>query len=505
MEDLEQTRTSPLAALDGAPQRMLGLTILWHPERDRIGAQYVGPLGAGTVALDRYQPVFHTLDAGDAVLGDLRVTRAPLHIARDRHDTITLTAPDSRMSILLDGAPLSGSIQLSTQQVTRGAVLELGGVVLLCIHWMLGLPQTAGGSALIGVSDGAIRLRDLVRQVASTDLPVLLLGETGTGKEVAARAIHATSARRDAPLVSVNMAALNESLAAADLFGAEKGAYTGLQAVRSGYFGEAGAGTLFLDEIGDTPATIQPMLLRVLETGQYRPLGARADLLSRARLVAATDRDLQARGFNQPLLRRLEAFVIHVPPLRARRPDIGLLVAAQLARVEAAGEALPELPVGVVSALCRNDWPGNIRQLNNVVQRLVLALAAGMPLRLEDVLDLDEAAPSCPTPDAAPRPRSQRLLSEVSDEEVIDALEASGWQVQAAARRLGISRPSLYRLLAAHPVIRQPQHIPVDELQRTLHACEADVARCASALRTPSEALRRHLRALGLLEVVRTA
>ena len=500
MEDQEQTQTSPLAALAALASsgvRMLGLTILWHPDQARIGAQYLGPLGPGTIELGRYIPAFRCLDASEAALGTLQVARAPLRITRGTDDSVTLDAPASRMTVLLDGVALGAGMRLDPEQVKGGAVLELGGSVLVCIHWMAGLPQAGGRSELLGVSDGAVRLRELVRQVAATTLPVLLLGETGTGKEVVARAIHAASSRRDAPLVSVNMAALNESLAAADLFGAEKGAYTGAQSARQGFFGEADGGTLFLDEIGDTPAAIQPMLLRVLETGEYRPLGARANRVSGARLVAATDQDLQARAFNQPLLRRLEAFVIRTPPLRERRPDIGLLIAFQLARACGPDGPAVALPTACVNALCRFDWPGNIRQLNNVVRRLAIAIPAGAPVLLDELLGAPTPAP---TRTAAQRVGNRRRrLHEVDEDEVLGAMNAAGWQVQAAAEGLGISRPSLYKLLAAHPAIRPPEQIPLDEIRHTLRLHGEDLIKCASSLRTPAEALRRYLRANGLL------
>jgi two-component system nitrogen regulation response regulator GlnG len=505
MEDLEDTQTSPFTALQSNAVRLLGLTILWHPDQRRIGAQTIGPAGAGAVELGRYAPAFHCLDASQAVLGELRIARAPLLITRDARDDVTLTPPESRMTVVVDGVALGGSLRLTADAIARGVVLELGGSVLVCLHWMRGLPQAGGHGELLGVSDGAIMLRELVRQVAGTDVPVLLLGETGTGKEVVARAIHAASIRRHGPLVGVNMAALNESLAAADLFGAEKGAYTGAQSARQGFFGEADGGTLFLDEIGDTPAAIQPMLLRVLETGEYRPLGARANLSSRARLIAATDQDLAAGTFNQALLRRLEGFVIHLPPLRERRQDIGVLIAAQLARAQDAGGTALELPLALVSAMCRYDWPGNIRQLINAVRRVALGVSSGVPVQFEELV----GAPAQPQPNPpAPLPaaaraaegKPRRSLSEVSDEDVVDAMEAGRWQVQAAAERLGISRPSLYKLLAAHPAIRRPEQIPADEIRQALRIHGADLAKCASVLRTPGEALRRHLRVSGLIE-----
>ena len=486
MRDQDHTRTSPMSVATRAPTRILGLTILWHPERSHIGAQAIGPLGVGTLALCRNAPLFYCLDASQAVLASERVARAPLLLERSAADAVTLTAPASCMTVLVDGALLKGSMQLTASQVARGAVLELGATVVVCLHWMLGLPQAGCGSPIIGVSDAAIGLRELVRQVAGTALPVLLLGETGSGKEVAAQAIHAASDRRGQPWVAVNMATLNESLAAADLFGAEKGAYTGAHEARRGLFAEARGGTLFLDEIGNTPAAIQPMLLRVLESGEYRALGARASLASTARLIAATDQDVRSPAFNQPLLRRLEAFVIHLAPLRERRPDIGLLIAHAL---DGATRDLAALPAGLVGALCRFDWPGNVRQLLQVVRRLLLVAPDDAGALFETLV---AARPLAPTA-AAPKSLRRRLNS-ISDDAVLDAMAAGRWRVLGAARWLGVSRPSMYKLLARHPQIRPVDAIGREELACALAQHGHDLERCAAQLHTPLEALRRHVK-----------
>jgi two-component system nitrogen regulation response regulator GlnG len=332
--------------------------------------------------------------------------------------------------------------------------------------------------------------------VAATDLPVLVLGESGTGKELVARAIHAASARAQGPMVAVNMAALNDSLAAADLFGAGKGAYTGADRARAGFFAEAAGGTLFLDEIGNAPAPVQPMLLRVLDGGYYRPLGADRDVQSRARLVAATDQQLGVGQFNQPLLRRLEGFVVRLPALRERREDIGLLI-AHAARIW--GESSGMLSTGLVAQMCRYDWPGNVRQLGNVVRRALLALRAGhMPSLATLVAEATPARPVAAAPVAGPAPR-RPAAARIDDDAVLAALDGHRWHIRAAAEALGISRPFMYKLIEAHPVIRAAAAIAPQELRSALDRHHGDVERCAMALRTPTEALRRHLRSLGLL------
>lgn len=500
MNDGDCTLTSPVQAASNGPERLLALTVLWHPDRTRIGQQFFGPAGPGALALGRFAPLFRHPGQEGTPLEHRCIARAPIELVREYGDTVRMEIPDSRMALRLDGAPLCGVTRLDEQQVQRGAVLELGATVLVCLHWASRLPQHNPVPELLGVSSLVLALRDQVRQVARTNLHVLLLGETGTGKDVAARAIHAGSMRARSPYVAVNMATLNEALAAADLFGAAKGAYTGAQTARGGLFADAGDGTLFLDEIGDTPAGVQPMLLRVLESGEYRPLGARADVHTKARLICATDQDLAARGFNQALLRRLEAFVMRLPPLRERREDIGILIEHFLHQWSEQHGVVLELPLSFIGELCQADWPGNIRQLRHVVRRAALAVQAGEQPQLANFYEVRQAEERIAAPVEAQKTGSKRVkLAALETDAVLSAMDCNGWQISGAAQQLGVSRPSMYKLIESHPGIRRAEAISVEELQAALLRHGADLQRCAAILRTPCEPLRRHLRARGLI------
>jgi transcriptional regulator with AAA-type ATPase domain len=505
VNDLDQTLTTQLFAQEGGrPAALLGLTILWHPDSSRIGEQFIGPPGAGVVEVSRYAPLFFRPGQDGIAIGHRAIARAPLQLRRNADDGVDIAAPDGRMAVEVNGQVLAGPLAVDIDDITRGVVLGLGGHVLLCLHWMTSFPRANDVPGLLGVSSGAIATRELIRQVAPTDLPVLLLGETGTGKDVAARAIHAASKRRALPLVAVNMATLNESLAAADLFGAAKGAYTGAQAARQGLFAEADGGTLFLDELGDTPATVQPMLLRVLETGRYRPLGASQELATSARMIAATDQDLDAKGFNQPLLRRMESFVIRVPALRERREDIGVLLLHSLKACVDSAEELAAFPAALVSEMCNYDWPGNVRQLANVTRRALMAQRAGQHVGLAQFVREPFISRSViagkheASAQATSAAQSRRSLASIGDDDVLRAMEENGWQISGAAQQLGVSRPSLYKLIEAHAGIRPAALIPEAEIKGAMLAHGADVGVCASQLKTPVEALRRHLRVLGL-------
>lgn len=511
MTDSDHTQTLQLSVSDGPAQPLLALTIVWHPDPARIGTQFVGD--GGTLELNRFTPLFARPGEPGLPLGHGTISRDPLRFVRAPDDSVTLELPASRMPVTLNGRPVEGRIRLEAPQVAHGQVLTLGRAVVLCLHWMTCLPKHNPVAGLVGVGAAAIALRDQVRMVAPTWIPVLLLGETGTGKEIAARAIHALGKRAGTRLVAVNMATLNESLAAGELFGAVRGAYTGAQSERGGLFAEADNATLFMDEIGNAPASVQPMLLRVLEGGVYRPLGATQDRTSSARLIAATDQDLDTAGFNQALLRRLEGFVIQLPPLRARREDIGVLIVHLL---DAHGAA-PTLPIDLVTQLACFDWPGNIRQLAHALRRAALLVQHGAVPQLDQLVRVTAAVgepalmPAAVVPASTPasKPTSapafppplpdtpRKRPAALGEQDVLAAMADSGWNIQAAARTLGISRPTLYKLLEGHSQIRWAERIPADEIAQALLACDGDVVRCAAALKTPTESLRREVRRLG--------
>jgi two-component system nitrogen regulation response regulator GlnG len=515
MNNSDLTFPSPLAHDAQAEGPLLVLTIAWHPDPGRIGEQcmWVGGTNADGLALSRFLPLFHKPGKDGLGLGYGGISREPLRLVQDADDGVSIRIPPgSRMAVEVNGVEIDDIVYLSQAQIEAGAILGLGRAVWLCLHWMRCLPKHNPVEGLLGVGDAAIRMRDLIRQVAATGSTVLLLGETGTGKEVAARGIHAFSRRANAPLVCVNMAALNESLATADLFGASRGAYTGAQTARAGLFAEAQDATLFLDEIGNTPLPVQPMLLRVLETGNYRPLGAQRDLHSNARLIAATDQDLYGGGFNQALLRRLESFVIHIPPLRARREDIGLLLAHLLQTCALPGSADGAhvvFPAALAAQFIHYDWPGNIRQLRHVFNRALLMLQTGETPGFSSLIDSKPArittsaasaagaASADPDVTASATPARKKLTA-LSEEDVLVAMTRNHWYIRGAAQTLGVSRPSMYKLLEAHSQIRRAEHITREEIVRVLADCGGDLEACAAQLKTPAEALRRHMSTLGL-------
>ena len=293
---------------------------------------------------------------------------------------------------------------------------------------------------IIGQSDGLKYVLYKVEQIAPGDTTVLVLGETGTGKELVARAIHGLSPRKNRALVKVNCATLPANLVESELFGHEKGAFTGAHARQLGRFEVADGATLFLDEIGELPLELQPKLLRVIQDGEFERLGSSGTIKVDARVIAATNRNLEEevrRGrFREDLWYRLNIFPITVPPLRERMEDIALLVDFFVGKIsKRLGKSIESIPTSVMNALQEYQWPGNVRELENVLERAVIN-SSGPKLRLVDELKK-------PTKDLA---ATQKTLEEVERDHIIRILEQTNWKVSGkdgAAEILGLNRSTL--------------------------------------------------------------
>jgi DNA-binding NtrC family response regulator len=294
------------------------------------------------------------------------------------------------------------------------------------------------------------------RAVADTAATVLITGENGTGKEVLARAIHEESPRRDKPFIAVSCAALPETLVESELFGHEKGAFTGADRARKGRFELADGGTLFLDEIGELTLAAQVKLLRVLQERSFERLGGTRPVEVDIRLVAASNRDLdqevEAGRFRRDLFFRLNVVPLHLPSLRERREDIPVLAAHFAAKAAAKhNRATPQLDPALVEALVEYDWPGNIRELENLVERLVV-LTREPPLGVEFLPEkMLRSLPAAAVPGGAHAATDETTfegaIHALKRRLIIDALRAEGGNRAAAARRLGISRSYLHRLI----------------------------------------------------------
>ena len=307
---------------------------------------------------------------------------------------------------------------------------------------------------IIGSSASLRKVLKRVETVAPTDSTVLIYGETGTGKELVARAIHDLSPRRAKAFVKLNCAAIPTGLLESELFGHEKGAFTGAIAQRIGRFEVANGGTIFLDEIGEIPLELQTKLLRVLQEREFERLGSSRTLRTDARLIAATNRDLEVmvseQKFRSDLFFRLNVFPVHVSPLRERESDIPLLVrhfAQQFSR--RMNKVIETIPTVTMDGLSRYHWPGNIRELQNVIERAVI-ISTGPELRLDFAdLKIPKANPSKEgpaAPNSKPNGALRDVLGETERQQILKALKECNWVVagpKGAAARLGIKRSTL--------------------------------------------------------------
>ena len=336
----------------------------------------------------------------------------------------------------------------------------------------IGLRTARPLTTIIGASDALTYTRFRLEQVAPTDATILLLGETGTGKGLAAQSIHQLSARRHARFVSVDCTALPTTLIESELFGREKGAFTDARLTQIGRFELADGGTIFLDEIGELPPEAQAKLLRVLQTGEFERLGCPRTIMVNVRVIAASNRvladEVRAGRFRRDLYYRLNVFPITMPPLRDRHGDVAVLTRHLVARLaEKHHKRVDVIPLGVLERLAAYDWPGNVRELENVIERAVVA-SSDTTLRLLEPLVPDplDAVATAPT----------SMLVDVERAHILRVLNYKGWRIEGtrgAAATLGL-KPSTLRTRMQKLGIRRQAPIDIEEAHPSLrsgHGC----------------------------------
>jgi two-component system nitrogen regulation response regulator GlnG len=499
------------------------LTIVSHPVAQRAGERFLlDTMAAGReVNLSRNAPDFTRPGrALGAPLNDPFVSRRPIRFTAGPEGRVRLVIEPGGTPVIAD-MPIERGIEFTAEAVAAGIPLALAERVVVLLHLFERTSDAADSLRMVGESPGIRRVRSAIERLTDLPVPVLIRGETGTGKELVARAIHDRSARRNASFVSVNLGAIPRELAAAELFGSTKGAFTSATRDREGLFRAAHGGTLFLDEVGEAPPEVQVMLLRVLETGELYPVGADVPVQAQVRLIAATDANLEQQirdgRFKASLLHRLAGYEVRIPPLRERREDIGPLF-YHFAReeLEAIGEAhrlapedpyaRPWLPASIAAQLVRSAWPGNIRQLRNVTRQLVIDSRGLAQLRLDPQLAEELAMPARGTParDPAPMPPApaappRRKPSEVTEHELLEVLRACAWDLKAAADRLRIPRPSIYDLIDKSTGIRTAGDLGAEEIATCFRACDGDLDAMVAQLEVSRRALSRRIKELGLV------
>jgi DNA-binding NtrC family response regulator len=399
-------------------------------------------------------------------------------IARMRRDSfallisdINLNAPHSGLDLLRrftqeQGRPVVlisgfGTLETAIEAVRAGAFdyiskpFDIGDVKRIVARALEQHTRKADATAemppgpvgsLIGRTAPMLEVYKQVAHAADSSSPVLIVGESGVGKELVARAIHDHGARAREPFVAINCGAIADTLLESELFGHQRGAFTGAVADHKGVFEQAGKGTVFLDEIGDTTPALQVRLLRVIEEGEVRPVGGSRSLRVSPRVIAATNVPLEQAvsdgRFRQDLYYRLSVVVIRVPPLRDRRADIPILIGSFLEAACARAGRKAVLSAGALEALMRHDWPGNVRELRNTIERLVVSSRGGV-IDAADLSVVDTASQPRP-PDAAFA--SLTTLDDLERRYLLHVLDAAGGNRSRAAEILGIDRRTLYRM-----------------------------------------------------------
>ncbi len=391
-------------------------------------------------------------------------------------DTSKISTADARFSrVPTNPAPLPAAARRPPSLATAATVVTTATAA--STSETVFLPARTAARArppyLVGESQKIKALSELVLRCAPLHTTVLIVGESGTGKELVANALHRLSPRHAEPFVVVNCANLEPALLESELFGHERGAFTGAVARRDGKLQLAGAGTILLDEVGELPPGAQAKLLRAIETRQFQRLGGLEVLSTGARFVAATHRDLAALvregRFREDLLFRLRVVEIRVPPLRERRADVPLLVRHFLAELgERVRARARDLSVAAMECLTRYGFPGNVRELRNIVERCLIFSEGpvidvyDLPAEVRESPEVMEATPVShllpPMATAAPRngrAGGERVLSLEASEgrQVLQALVSSGWNKTQAAKVLGVHRNTLYAMMKRHGIV----------------------------------------------------
>lgn len=503
----ESTLKLPRPSRRTSASQLVAITLVAHPDLTRWGDTAM--LEERTV-VTRHTPAFtdpasrHAPRAIDVPY----VSRRPVIEIEGDYRGVVIRGVHEDAWVVVDGVPLREPRVFGESDLDRGILVELEDQVGLFVSRREAAPKSYDEYGLIGIDPSTERLREQVAAVAPLSMSVLLRGETGTGKERVAAAVHAASLRSAREMLAVNIAAVDPSVLASELFGHVRGAFTGASDARRGYFREASGSTLFLDEIGEAGAEVQRSLLRALESHEVIPVGSDRAHPVDARIIAATDADLERdvaeQRFRAPLLHRLAQYEIDVAPLRDRRVDVAVLFAAfvreQLAEME---RPLPDAAApawvrsSTVRALLEHPWPGNVRELRNVAGAAVVRSLSADHLALPP---LERARHTVERPaKVAPLGGARRTdLGALDPSEWVAVLEANAWRPEPSAKALGIAKSSLYQLIKAHPDIPSSQDLSREAIESALAEAEGDTHRAAMALRVPQRGLLHRMKKLGM-------
>ena len=511
--DAHPTLPSVLASIEGESDKQdILLTIVFHPDTNRIGncANLGSIRGEKSRIVARESPCFSFGESSGQPLDDPYISREALRLCGENGAiTLTRSATSSRVSV--NGEEMTCECCLDEAQLERGVCIVLGGRIVLLLRRLfhpVAVPAKHDMEAsLLGNSAYMTNLRKQISQLAMTDVDVLIRGETGTGKELVAKALHAASGRASADLVAVNMAAIPATLAPSILFGSARGAYSGADKASRGYFEQAEGGTLFLDEVGDTPEEIQPQLLRALQQREIQVVGGSIRSVN-FRVISATDAllDNQSCNFKAALHHRLSQSEISLLPLREHPEDVGTLFWAFLTTFFGSFGRNVLLPTEQSSAyviarwadlfsrFVMYAWPGNIRELRNFSQQIAVVSDATLSIPDSIIQRVSDKGNTAVHEEAPPFQVRAAAPKKYSEEAFIDGFEKARFEVSPAARQMGLSRQAIYRRIADTPSLCLADDLPRYRIQEALDRFDGDIGAAAMSLRVSSSALQARLR-----------
>ena len=527
---IDQTLITQSPIVKQAPNKLYPIaTIIFHSEVERIGEETTlhDLLHKNLQNISRLTPEFSQPQSDKSrSLGDPYISRKPLGLSLANGGLNIKRPVGLTGNVTVNNRLLVDELFIVGNEWRNGVVISMCNRVVIYIHHSPSRNAISSNKhSLLGESYAINYLRQTINRVADLNISVLIRGETGTGKELVAQAIHNSSKRDQQNFVSVNVAAIPESLAISELFGSKKGAFTGSTKDRVGYFQQADKGTLFLDEIGDAQEQVQVALLRTLETGDITPVGSSSSIHVDVRLLAATDVDLEKsvsnEHFRSPLLQRLAGFEIRIPPLRKRREDIGRLLAhfliselnnvGEIRLLENTSQNI-SFWAGLFTKACLYDWPGNIRQLKNIAQQLAIynrdADFLNIPDHINELFSPQKSQDKVNQINSHQDKTSQtvsdntgsfdtphrRKPSTVSESELVSALKQQRWDLKATAEDLNISRAALYKIIDNTSSVRTASDLCIDELKIAFQNASGDLEKMVDILQVSKAALKRRMK-----------
>lgn len=501
MSATQYTTKHAVDELVNSYQRVPMLVIATHPDRTRIGerAALMDLHNQGSDYLSRVKPEFSKNgNAGRALLDEF-ISRSPIIFQRDSDGRIKLRAHSTKTTVTLAGRGVQEEYVLQEKELDNGVVIGLNHRIVLLLK-LLPLHDSAvdDNDVLFGISSDIRAIRQRVEQLAGMTLPVMIRGAAGVGKQQAAYAIHQASERREQPFVSVNLAAIHDAVAEAELFGSDRSGSR-----QPGYFEQANGGTIVLEDIEDASNNVHRLLYTVLQSRSVVPVGTGETLPINCRIILTSHQDpggIEENSTLAMLIEKLSAYQLFIPSLTERREDIGLLfdyfVREQWRKLYGNRVNDIRIPGELMSQLLTFHWPGNVRQLRNVARQVVIDSREQQQLHLDPQL-LSMLKPNAINGQWEEEPGNHRKPNSVSRDELLKTLQSCRFELQATAKMLGISRASVYQLIQRFEGVRTAQDLTESEIKQSYEKNRSDTEKMMWDLQVSQIGLRRRLKSLG--------